>query len=245
MTYSKNHFHFFSLLVSCGLLFICAYSVEASIRSFNSRVLSDMRSLATAIEAYKTDCGKYPPYLECITTPVAYATSIFPDPHKMKYEIRYSNVFSYFFSKYGLFYLIVNILILFEIIRYCIKKHTLPKLFIKVAIFMIIPFIIIMAILAYQHVSKSMMHMPEVHELRSYSDWKNKYQGFHYYTDGSKGWILQSVGPNQTRDFFDLDKMSYDSVETTYGAPPYINYVYDSTNGTNSFGDTFRSSIKP
>ncbi len=64
--------------------------LEAQTRSKVSRVKSDMRSLATAIEAYQVDTNKYPPdynpanalywsYLPrllVLTTPIAYITSV-------------------------------------------------------------------------------------------------------------------------------------------------------------------------
>lgn len=45
-----------------------------------SRSMNDLRSMATGIEAYMVDKGQYPPTLECITTPVAYLSSVYPDP---------------------------------------------------------------------------------------------------------------------------------------------------------------------
>jgi type II secretion system protein G len=65
--------------------------LEAQTRSKVARVQADMRSLATAIESYGVDVGRYPygqslavptPYqkLRQLTTPVAYITSIPQDP---------------------------------------------------------------------------------------------------------------------------------------------------------------------
>jgi len=65
--------------------------LEAQVRSKVSRTRADMRTLATALEAYNVDKNRYPPdatnggvkllpRLVHLTTPVAYITSVIPDP---------------------------------------------------------------------------------------------------------------------------------------------------------------------
>ncbi len=61
--------------------------LEAQARSKVSRAKADMRSIATAIEAYRVDHNQYPPTQHAqesryayITSPIAYITSIPPDP---------------------------------------------------------------------------------------------------------------------------------------------------------------------
>lgn len=56
--------------------------LEAQMRSKVSRARSDMRSFATAIEAYAVDANKYPlsRQAEWLTTPIAYITSLPLDP---------------------------------------------------------------------------------------------------------------------------------------------------------------------
>ena len=56
--------------------------LEAQMRSKVSRVYADMRSLATAIEAYRLDYNDYPPKLkpEPLTSPVAYISRLPDDP---------------------------------------------------------------------------------------------------------------------------------------------------------------------
>jgi prepilin-type N-terminal cleavage/methylation domain-containing protein len=57
--------------------------LEAQVRSKVARVKTDMRSIATAMESYATDHGRYPErtqvqwiqYLTMLTTPVAYMTT--------------------------------------------------------------------------------------------------------------------------------------------------------------------------
>lgn len=67
--------------------------MEFQTRAKVSRVKNDMRSLATALEAYCVDEGTYPSpwwdwdsnsylYESCITTPIAYITTIPYDPFK-------------------------------------------------------------------------------------------------------------------------------------------------------------------
>ena len=66
--------------------------LEAQVRSKVSRVKADMRSLATAIEAYAVDHNKYPPDIEngwpwyitrVLSTPIAYMTStVLYDPFR-------------------------------------------------------------------------------------------------------------------------------------------------------------------
>ncbi len=67
--------------------------LEAQVRSKVSRAKADIRSLATGLESYSVDHNEYPPAMflppevvtledrwKFITTPVAYLTSIPPDP---------------------------------------------------------------------------------------------------------------------------------------------------------------------
>ena len=60
--------------------------LEAQMRSKVARVNADMRSMVTAIEAYRVDTNRYPPHrdlpsdLQVLTTPIAYITSLPEDP---------------------------------------------------------------------------------------------------------------------------------------------------------------------
>lgn len=73
--------------------------LEAQTRAKVSRAMSDMRSLATAIEVYRTDNNQYPDAYEAartsffnnrlrqVTTPIAYITSLPVDPfRKLKFS---------------------------------------------------------------------------------------------------------------------------------------------------------------
>ena len=65
--------------------------LEAQVRAKTSRVRADMRTLATALEGYRTDNGNYPIALEGepidlelapITTPIAYITTLPKEPFR-------------------------------------------------------------------------------------------------------------------------------------------------------------------
>lgn len=62
---------------------------EADVRNRVSRALSDMRSLATALEAWYIDNRQYPPHLNVLTTPIAYITEIPLDPFNVGEPLAY------------------------------------------------------------------------------------------------------------------------------------------------------------
>ena len=53
---------------------------EDSVRRGVDRAKADMRSMATAVEAYGVDYNEYPKTLSLLTTPVAYITRVMTDP---------------------------------------------------------------------------------------------------------------------------------------------------------------------
>lgn len=80
-------FTLIEILVVVGIISILALIstanlLEAQIRAKVSRAQADMRSLATALEAYRTDTNKYPPHndtpcdLTVLSTPVPYIATI-------------------------------------------------------------------------------------------------------------------------------------------------------------------------
>lgn len=95
---SGNGFTLIELLVVVGIIAILAAIaipnlLDAQTRSKVARVKSDMRTLATALETYHTDNHGYPELIPApedidnpiwlmkkITTPVAYISSLPPDP---------------------------------------------------------------------------------------------------------------------------------------------------------------------
>ena len=59
------------------------------IRQNNSRVKSDLRSLATGLEAYFVDNNTYPRSLSNLTSPIAYLSRMFKDPYTLQTEYGY------------------------------------------------------------------------------------------------------------------------------------------------------------
>lgn len=85
--------------------------LEAQTRSKVSRVKADMRSMAVALEAYMVDHNAYPrsyrlvgetrTYINSqLTTPIAYITSVFPDPFNITDPNPDNRVFPYWGPDY-------------------------------------------------------------------------------------------------------------------------------------------------
>ncbi|MBM3335346.1 prepilin-type N-terminal cleavage/methylation domain-containing protein [Candidatus Sumerlaeota bacterium] len=86
--------------------------LEAQVRSKVARLRTDMRTIATALEAYFVDWNGYPmhidfpepplpvnsrpPWFASLTTPVAYITSMPIDPFTGHYRNAYPPIFSYY-----------------------------------------------------------------------------------------------------------------------------------------------------
>jgi len=96
----RNAFTLIELLIVVAIIAILAAIavpnfLEAQTRAKVSRVKNDMRAITTGLESYAVDYNKYPPCwdlrinnwinlfldrLQPLTTPIAYLTSIPPDP---------------------------------------------------------------------------------------------------------------------------------------------------------------------
>jgi prepilin-type N-terminal cleavage/methylation domain-containing protein len=102
-------FTLIELLIVVGIIAILAMialpnMLDAQVRAKVSRVRSDMRTLATALESYAVDANKYPLHEDddsapvVLTTPVAYITNIPVDPFRpstideRRRRISYQNV---------------------------------------------------------------------------------------------------------------------------------------------------------
>lgn len=90
MSNAKRAFTLIELLIVVAIIAILAAIavpnfLEAQTRSKVARAQADMRSYATALEAYRVDNNKYPPEnnspgLARLTTPTAYISSLLRDP---------------------------------------------------------------------------------------------------------------------------------------------------------------------
>jgi len=98
MPVHKRGFTLIELLIVVAIIAILAAIavpnfLEAQTRSKVSRAKADIRTLATALESYRVDNNQYPPAMflagrvetledrwRFVTTPIAYITSIPPDP---------------------------------------------------------------------------------------------------------------------------------------------------------------------
>jgi prepilin-type N-terminal cleavage/methylation domain-containing protein len=170
--------------------------LEAQVRSKVSRVKSDMRSFAVGLEAYMVDHNHYPrsyrlvgetrTYINSqLTTPIAYLTSVFPDPFNQVDANPDDRVFPYWGPDY------------IELGR----STSMPILLQEI--------------------------LPNV-------------------TDGSElnnvdFWILMSFSPDQDFDCLDSPMGAIKSTASTW---PQTIQQYDSTNGTISDGDVFKSNLK-
>jgi type II secretion system protein G len=89
--------------------------LEAQTRAKISRVKSDMRSMATATEAYRVDNTQYPawglPYYEMgnimwvtrqmrLTTPIAYITSLPKDPFRSAHDHNPEGIYDYIVTEF-------------------------------------------------------------------------------------------------------------------------------------------------
>jgi len=103
----RTAFTLIELLIVVAIIAILALIavpnfLEAQMRAKVSRVKADQRSIATALESYASDNGKYPnmhvvqggnwEYVgwgyaqKMLTTPIAYITSLIPDLFQLRYD---------------------------------------------------------------------------------------------------------------------------------------------------------------
>jgi type II secretion system protein G len=109
----KKGFTLIELLIVVAIIAILAAIavpnfLEAQVRSKASRSYADMRTVTTALETYCVDNRKYPSHdfapafarLNVLTTPIAYITSVPPDP----FADQYKDPVTYQYHKNGYIY---------------------------------------------------------------------------------------------------------------------------------------------
>jgi hypothetical protein len=79
------------------------------------------------------------------------------------------------------------------------------------------------------------------HLIQSNREWRDRPQGFFYWSDGESGWLLQSLGPDGEQILIDLSQLTAEGSceERMIRLSPVS---YDPTNGNASSGDIFRIS---
>ena len=103
----KNAFTLIELLIVVAIIAILAAIalpnfLEAQTRAKVSRVKSDIRSLAVAVETYRVDNNRYLPHKDTpadtvpLTTPIAYMTSLPRDPFESDKNPAYMLVGNYY-----------------------------------------------------------------------------------------------------------------------------------------------------
>jgi hypothetical protein len=67
-------------------------AIEELIKKQVGQAKSDLRSIATGLEAYYVDNNTYPEKISALTTPIAYLTRSLKDPFKPDAEFRYQKI---------------------------------------------------------------------------------------------------------------------------------------------------------
>ncbi len=145
----KKGFTLIELLIVVAIIAILAAIavpnfLEAQTRSKVARVKADMRTMATALESYTLDHNnQYPPsyrhperpwetrtyMLKRLTTPIAYITSVFPDPFN-KTEVKDDAVIVYWGPDYLRLNMSTKAMILSEILPSISDGTTLSNTYI-------------------------------------------------------------------------------------------------------------------
>jgi len=232
-------------LIACiiailAILFMPSLSFGNQPRSKVSRVMSDQRTMATALEAYYVDHNAYPPYIReggdyilghHLTSPTNYLKEDMLDGFKFR---EYSNIFELVWAKFGsVIFIGILVIISVSVFLYIAKpdywnfEKLLPNI--------IAPGIVILCLIIalFHNTDDNFIGYKQI-----LPEWRGKYLGFRYYSDPN-GWILISPGPD--RDY-DIDPVKY--YDSSIAQPSFellcIAGTYDPTNGTVSSGDVFR-----
>ncbi len=221
-----------------------------------SRCKSNMRSLATVLEAYHIDNGSYPPSvgeqdelpITLLTSPIAYVIEADDEideklyfDYLKKYRIVHrTNWVRYGIVNYGdwIFFLSVSLLV----VMIFILKNTENKRY-QIMLELIMYVLVVFIFFA---LSAGWGLIDEYKSVKVYQEpesWKSDYLFYHYATDGSTWWVIQSVGPNGVRELENLSEHTklFSSIAEQGCIPDeLLPYTYDPTNGAISAGDIWR-----
>ncbi len=239
------------LVCIAGLVVAFHASAESTTRSQVSRVKSDQRALATALEAYYIDNQQYPPVVEGerfeayqLTTPVSFLTALpqdalkkYNDQKSLRLLDRASTAMGLMLYIPALGVLIAIIAIGFSRMKRSRKWKWLLCLILALPLLILIPrWITPWYWFDVPNFVAKHLYVP--------SEWEGDFKGFHYWSgelDGKDTWILQSVGTDADRDVPSLATLV---AETDFNLKTsLLPYQYAPTNGTTSNGDIFRMKI--
>jgi hypothetical protein len=236
------------LLLSSVLLWVPLSSAAqyAPGRARISRVRSDLRSIAIALDAYRLDHQVFPPALEgdelpwpLLTTPVAYLSASFDDREKTTVVIQglpavWRNVIHHF-PTVLLAVLTVSVLV-FLLIRYL--RLAAQGRASGLAGLAIIALLLAVSLLAVPTDTGPLWGLG-TYTAPSHA-FDGQYKSFTYGTD-RRSFLLQGIGPDLRRDVTDLRHAPW-PVSGEYS--PIWDFMiinaYDPTNGARSAGDIFR-----
>lgn len=205
----------------------------APVRSGASLVRADMRSIATALEAYRTDLGAYPPSTASQRLPRASLALTAPLGDDFFLAHRYTNsLLTSWYAPYVLAILFVCLAVPGVIVWIKRPIWTGRKKMAAIA-WGVLAFVCLFGI-ACPVVNFGPGYVP-----RPGATDDSDSLLFRYFTDGTTGWMLLSVGPDEDVDYRPPDDLEYEGVAMIESLLPFS---YDPTNGTVSSGDIWRVS---
>ena len=220
-----------------------------------SREKSDMRAMATAIEAYYIDNNVYPPMPEnpdqffptSITSPIQYLSSIIKDPYKIRRKVPRNDV--NYLSAYALRLLpfLAAVVVAFGIFHFLNRNDSDQRLLLRLknlksfSRFLLILFVLwcglfigIEFYLSDPYGRYSYWWVNRFEFVR-YPDWQDTDMSYHYYMQDQR-WFMLSVGPD--------GQLTLENPMSLFDHPSLqdaaAHAIFDPTNGTDSIGDIFR-----
>ncbi len=233
-----------------GLLAALAFAGQPNIhhttaRAIMSRVKYDMRTVGSALEVYRIDHGRYPAPAGSATSPElpGYLVTDDGDPaadfHKLHQYVE-PIPFSYWVKRLWPVFIVYWSVVAWSA-RAVWKRRPGPKwqsgrigvlgIAIKAStLFAAWIFVLSVGQLA-PWFEKSELPRGQI------------YSSFHYWTDGSQGYVLQGNGIDGQRTLLDLKQVRFDEGSAADVLRPLSGWTYDPTNGTSSAGDVFRAGL--